>query len=45
MMNDINYKWRPHLITAQWVEDSIRSTAVIEDYYKYAPRNLSFPQR
>ena len=45
MMNDMNYKWRPHLITAKWVEDSIRYAAVNEDYYKYAPKKLSFPQR
>ena len=44
MMNDINYKWRPYLITAKWVQDSIKSTLVSEDYHKYAPRKLSFPQ-
>eukprot|EP01084_Bolivina_argentea_P300133 517431_1 len=45
MMNDKNYKWRPYLITKQWVEDSIRGQNVITDYTKYAPRKLSFPQR
>eukprot|EP01083_Nonionella_stella_P007624 21959_1 len=44
MMNDSEYKWRPYLVTAQWVEDSIRSSAVIEEYHKYVPWTLSFPQ-
>lgn len=43
MMNDINYKWRPYVLTAKWVTDSIKSNIVSEDYHKYAPRKLSFP--